>query len=151
MAKLWRRRSWANGAVKTFFDSSAFAKRYLEESGSDAVETLCLTATDLAVCAICVPEILSALNRRVRERRLSGSDYALLKRHLLDDLRDAAIVELTPAVIAGTVDVLESAPLRAADAIHVAAARAWQAEVFVSSDQRQLAAAQAAGLAVRPV
>jgi uncharacterized protein len=151
MAKLWRRQSWANGAVKTFFDSSAFAKRYLEESGSDAVETLCLTATDLAVCAICVPEILSALNRRVRERRLSGSDYALLKRHLLDDLRDAAIVELTPAVIAGTVDVLESAPLRAADAIHVAAARAWQAEVFVSSDQRQLAAAQAAGLAVRPV
>ena len=83
--------------MKTFFDSSAFAKRYLEEAGSAAVESLCLAASDLAVCVICVPEILSALNRRVRERHISSSDYLLLKGHLLDDLRDAAIVNLAPA------------------------------------------------------
>lgn len=147
----WRRRFWTNGAVKTFFDSSAFAKRYLEEAGSAAVESLCLAASDLAVCVICVPEILSALNRRIRERHISSSDYLLLKGHLLDDLRDAAIVDLTPAVIAGTVEVLEAAPLRAADAMHVAAALAWDAELFVSADNRQLAAARAAGLEVKPV
>jgi predicted nucleic acid-binding protein len=137
--------------VKTFFDSSAFAKRYLEEAGSSAVEALCLAASDLAVCVICVPEILSALNRRVRERHILSSDYLLLKGHLLDDLRDAAIVDLTPAVIAGTVEVLEAAPLRAADAMHVAAALAWDADLFVSADHRQLAAARAAGLEVKPV
>ena len=70
---------------------------------------------------------------------------------LLDDLRDAAIVNLAPVVIAGTVQVLQAAPLRAADAMHVAAALAWNAELFVSADHRQLAAARAAALEVKPV
>lgn len=137
--------------MKTFFDASAFAKRYIEEPGSVTVETLCLEATDLGLCVICVPEIISALNRRLRERQLAKSDYASLKRHLLEDVRDATIIDLVPSVIAACVEIVETSPVRAADALHVAAARVWKAQLFVSADQRQLAAARTAGLKVKAV
>jgi predicted nucleic acid-binding protein len=137
--------------VKTFFDSSAFAKRYVEEPGSDEVEAACLAATDLGLCVICVPEILSAFNRRLRERGLRQSDYKLMKERLLEDVTDATIVDLTPAVIKEAVVMLETSILRAADALHIAAAVAWDAEWFLSADRRQLAAARKAGLRTKAV
>lgn len=140
-----------SGLVKTFFDSSAFAKRYVDEPGSDDVEAAVLTATDLGLAVICVPEILSALNRRLRERRLDRRAYTLVKRHLLADVVDAAIIDLTPAVVAETVNVLEASVLRAADAMHVAAAKVWEADLFVSADRRQLAAARRCGLKTKSV
>lgn len=137
--------------MKTFLDSSAFAKRYIEESGSGDVDAACLAASDLGLCVICLPEILSALNRRLRERALRRAEYDLIKQRLLDDVGDASIVDLTPAVVKETVALLEASPLRAADAMHVAAAVAWGAEWFLSADRRQLAAARRAGLRTKPV
>jgi uncharacterized protein len=137
--------------VKTFFDSSAFVKRYVEEPGSDEVEAACLATTDLGLCVICVPEILSAFNRRLRERGLRQSDYKLMKERLLEDVTDATIVDLTPAVIKEAVAMLETSILRAADALHIAAAVAWDAEWFLSADRRQLAAARKAGLRTKAV
>ena len=135
--------------MKTLFDSSAFAKRYIDEPGSDAVESPCLSASELALCVLCVPEILSAVTRRLRERRLNREQYDLIKRHLLEDIGDAAVVELTPNVIAATVTVLETSAVRAANAMHVAAATVWEAELFVSADRQQLAASRKAGLRVK--
>jgi len=42
----------------------------------------------------------------------------------------------------GVIRLLESNPLRAMDAIHVASAAAYGAELFASADLRQLAAAR---------
>jgi predicted nucleic acid-binding protein len=137
--------------VKTFFDSSAFAKRYVEETGSQVVDGICYNATEVAVSVICVPEIISALNRRIREKCLSRQDYVLIKQHLSDDVRDTIIVNLMPEVIMTSTNLLESSPLRAMDAIHVACALVWGAELFVSSDMRQLTAAKKAGLKVKSV
>ena len=137
--------------MKTFFDSSALAKRYVQERGSEDVEDLCMAATELAVSVICVPEVISALSRRVREKHLSRSDYAHAKQHLLDDLRDAVIVNLTPAVVAASVAMLESSALRAMDALHVGCALEWGAELFVSADKKQIPAARKQGLHARSV
>ncbi len=135
--------------MKTFFDSSAFAKRYVDEPGSQAVDTLCLAATELALSVVCVPEILSALNRRVRERSLSARQYDAAKESLSDDIRDAMIVNLTADVIAVCVTILEANPVRAMDALHVACAVEWGAELFVTADKRQVSAAKKAGLQTR--
>jgi predicted nucleic acid-binding protein len=137
--------------VKTFFDSSAWAKRYVEEPGSAAVDTLCAAATELALSVVCIPEILSALNRRVREKNLSSRQYVTAKTSLSEDIRDAAIINLTPAVIATCTDILEASPVRAMDALHVACALQWGAELFVSADERQVAAAKKAGLRTKLV
>jgi len=121
--------------VKTFFDSSAFAKRYVEETGSQLVDDICANAKEVSVGVICVPEIISALNRRVREKSLSRQDYVTIKQHLSDDVRDAVIVNLIPEVIVTSTKLLEASPLRAMDALHVACALAWGAELFVSADR----------------
>lgn len=137
--------------MKTFFDSSAFAKRYVEEEGSDTVEQLCGKATALALSVICVPEIISALNRRVREGSLSRSQYREVKACLSAEVADATIVNLVPDVVADAISVLEANPVRAMDALHVACALQWNAELFVSSDERQLSAARKAKLRTKKV
>ncbi len=132
--------------MRIFFDSSAFAKRYVDEVGSDAVDVLCRQADDLGLSVICVPEIISALNRRLREQALSSYDYRKAKVGLTADLRDADVVNLLPAVVASCLVILESTPIRTMDALHVACALEWKAELFVSSDKRQITVAKKAGL-----
>ena len=137
--------------MKIFFDASSFAKRYIDEDGSQQVEDLCMQATALGLSVLCVPEILSALNRRKRERSLTRTQYTTAKQCLLEEVRDADIINLVPVVVARAVDVLESSPLRAMDALHIACALQWQAERFVSADKQQIRAARKAGLVVETV
>ena len=135
--------------MKTFFDSSAFAKRYVDEPGSQAVDTLCAAATDLALSVVCIPEIISALNRCVRQRDLSPRQYQTAKEHLSKDIRDIVIVNLTPYVVLTCTTILEASPVRAMDALHVACAVQWGADLFVSADKKQISAAKKAGLTTR--
>ena len=46
-------------------DSSAFAKRFIEDR--ESAGKTCAQADALGLCVLCVPEIISALNRRRRE------------------------------------------------------------------------------------
>ena len=132
--------------MKTFFDSSAFAKRYVEEPGSQVVDSLCQEATEVALSVLCVPEIISALIRRVREGLLTRREYAEAKQYLSQDIRDAAIVNLVPQVVSTCTKILEASPVRAADALQIACALEWETELFVSADKRQISAAKKAGL-----
>lgn len=132
--------------MKTFFDSSAFAKRFVEEQGSQEVDDICQETVSLGLSVICVPEIISALNRRLREKRLARQDYLRANHRLAEDIQDVQIINLTPVVIAKSTALLESNTLRAMDALHVACALEWRAELFVSSDKRQVKAAKKAGL-----
>ena len=132
--------------MKTFFDTSAFAKRYVEENGSQLVDDICQQASELSLSVICLPEIISSLNRLIREKRLSQREYATIKEHLSDDFRDVTIINLTPEVIAKAVTLLESHPLRAMDALHIACALEWGTDLFLSSDKRQITAVRKVGL-----
>jgi predicted nucleic acid-binding protein len=137
--------------VKTFFDSSAFAKRYVEEPGSQAVDSICQEATEVALSVLCVPEILPALNRRVREGILTSREYEEAKQYLSQDIRDVVIINLIPQVISTCTKILEASPVRAADALQIACALGWETELFVSADRRQISAAKKAGLRTKLV
>jgi predicted nucleic acid-binding protein len=132
--------------MKLVVDSSAFAKRYVLEDGSEILDRLLQQASQLALCAILVPEIISGLNRRLREQVLTPDDYRKAKKQLMNDIHDAIILQITPAVISRAVKLLENNVLRAMDALHVACASEWQAELFISADIRQVEAAKNAGL-----
>jgi uncharacterized protein len=67
------------------------------------------------------------------------------------DIADALICETTRRVIQNAVNVLEANPLRGMDAIHIGAALACSAEVFVSADKRLCDAAKQSGLTVVPL
>jgi predicted nucleic acid-binding protein len=131
-----------------FLDISAFARRYVAEPGSDKVMALCQKADSLVVSVICLPELISTLSRLVREKKLAKTDYRKLKGCAMADLADVGICQVTPEVMVSAVSLLESHPLRAMDALHVACALAVEPDMFVSADHRQLSAARKAGLKI---
>jgi hypothetical protein len=131
-----------------FFDTSAFAKRYVQELGSDVVAEWCERADEIGLAAIALTELVSAFCRLQREGKITDQQYQQLKNALLSDIEDAAIADMTPTVIHQAVLSLEGNVLRAMDAIHIGSAVALQADVFISADQRQCQAAQQAGLTV---
>lgn len=134
--------------MNVFFDSSALAKRYVQETASDRVEEILLSASALGVSVVCVTEVVSALCRRRRERTLSQRQYVKAKGSLLEDIGDSSVVNMTDQVVARAVALLERWPLRSTDSIQVASAAEWGADLFVSADERQCAAARAYGLPV---
>jgi len=134
--------------VKVFLDTSALAKRYVAEQGSDQVLAVCQRADSLVISVICLPELISTLCRLVREEKLASAAYRTLKGGMMADLADVDICEITQEVLASVVSLLELHPLRAMDGLHVACALACAPDAFVSADHRQLSAARKAGLSV---
>ncbi|SRR6056297_425774 len=134
--------------MKLAMDSSSLVKRYINENGSDEVDFLLGQASQLGLSVIVVPEIISAFNRRIREELLTSIDYRYARKLLLDDVQDSVLLQLTPGVISRTVNILEHNALRAMDAIHLACAMQWKADLFVTSDRRQYNAASESGMAV---
>lgn len=137
--------------MKSFLDSSALAKRYIRERGSDKVRGALAQASEVAICLICPPEILSALCRMRRHGSISAAHYEEAKSALYADIEDMAICALTVPIVHKAIALIERFPLRTLDALHVACALDWQADLFVSSDRRQLAAASGSGLRVLAV
>ncbi len=137
--------------MRIFFDSSSFAKRYIREEGSDSVILWCDQATELCLSGIALPEIVSAFCRLQREKLITPLQYRHLKAMLMADIADASICDLTPEVMRSTIIALENNALRGMDAIHIGSALTLKADLFVSADGRQCAAAEQAGLRVMQV
>lgn len=134
--------------MRVYFDSSALAKRYIEETGTAEVLAWCERADELALSVIAIPELISAFCRLRREARLDDGQYQSIKRDLLTDIEDALICESTAEVIQHAVRALEAHPLRGMDAIHIGAALVCGADVFLSADTRQCHAAAGLGIQV---
>ena len=137
--------------MRVFFDSSSLAKRYVKERGSEKVEETLAGAEDVGVSLIGPAEIISALSRILRQGMISAAQYDRTKTALFEDLEDMSIREVTAPVVSLAIDLLERHTLRTLDALHLAGAIEWRADLFISSDRRQLAAAAAAGLRVLQV
>ncbi len=134
--------------MKVFFDTSSFVKRFVDEVGSKQVDDITQAASEIGLSIICFPEIISALNRKLRSKFITEKTYSELKNDILKDIEDVELINLTPSVLKKTIELLEESVLRSLDAIHIACAIEWQAELFVSSDERQVTAAINSGLEV---
>lgn len=100
---------------------------------------------------ICLPEIVSALCRLRRERKLDGNGYASAKRAIALDLQDAYIGNISEPNVVRCVQILEENTLKAMGAFPIAAALEWETDVFASADVQQLKAARKSGLKVRAI
>ena len=132
-----------------FFDSSAFVKRFIQETGTDQVMEWCDKATEIGLSSVALPEIISAFCRLQREDKINMEQYLQLKRMLMVDIEDAVVCDLGPLVLAKAISSLENNILRGMDAIHIGSAVVLKADIFISSDNRQCDAADRAGLLVK--
>jgi uncharacterized protein len=128
--------------MRIFMDTSAYAKRFIEEEGSDEIDNILFQATELGISLLCVPELLSAMNRKLREKMISRSQYSEIKSRFTEEINDIDIILLTDEVIKKAVTLLEKNVLRTLDAIHIACAYEWDADMFLTSDKRQIKAAK---------
>ena len=128
--------------MRIFMDTSAYAKRFIYEPGSDEIDNILFHASELGISLICVPELLSAMNRKLREKIISRSQYSEIKSSFTEEINDIDIIQLTDEVIKKAVMLLEKNVLRTLDAIHIACAYEWEADMFLTSDKRQIKAAK---------
>ena len=57
--------------MKILLDTSALAKRYVQEPGSDELEELFrTTATEVFICSLALPEFAAVLGRKVRNKEV---------------------------------------------------------------------------------
>jgi predicted nucleic acid-binding protein len=138
-----------------YIDSSALAKLYLPEPGSDELNEAIEGRRDLLASELAVTEVVSSLCRRRREAALSSELVARLHRAVLADLGAGFYrrLELTPdshREAERLLQSLEAVALRAADALHLALALAGEARAVATFDRRLAEAARALGLAVIP-
>lgn len=128
--------------MRIYMDTSAYAKRFVEESGSEEIDGILLQGTELGLSIICVPVLLSAMNRKLREKAISKSQYSEIKLRLSEEINHSDVIQLTDGVIKKAIMLLEKNLLRTLDAIHIACAIEWEADVFLTSDKRQIKAAK---------
>jgi predicted nucleic acid-binding protein len=138
---------------RCYIDTSALAKWYLEEPGSENFERFVNRQPVRAISRLVTVELRCLLARRRRTREISlgyeAQAYATFRGHLL-----AGVFVIQPLLDEHMIDALEllerlqSHPLRTLDALHLAAARTAGCDGIATADRVMAEAARAVGLTV---
>ncbi len=136
----------------TYFDSCYLAKLYVMEPDSPRIRSVASAADRLACCATGWGEVVAALHRHFREKRLTQREFRLIAAQVGVDV-DAGLwmsLPVTSSLVAAQARRMAALPgsvfLRAADALHLTcAAEAGLGEIH-SSDRHLVAAAPHFGL-----
>jgi uncharacterized protein len=143
-----------------YVDTSALVKRYVGEVGTLWVRRALARPVrqPIYTSLLAHTEVLSALQRKVRDGALAAVDAQRLARRVQRHCaRRYRLVAITPARVLQANALVQAHPLRAYDALHLACALAVRealqpyglpAPVFVTADDALLAAARAEGFPV---
>lgn len=134
-----------------FLDTSALAKRYVREPGSTTLWTA-LRRGRVVVVRITHAELLATLARACREGVITETQRDRAFKRVEDDFGELSIVEVRAAVLRRVAELVVRHPLRAYDAVQLAAALTVKDQggsvQFWSADERLVAAARLEGLRV---
>jgi len=141
-------------AAAIYLDTSALAKWYLNEAGSEEVEAFLLEEAPVAISTLTVVEMRCLLARRRRagdidpmvEMRIFATlEEDMRTGHLIRHPVEDAMVVAAPGLIAS----LPDHPLRALDALHLAIAMDLGVSTVATADPVMAAAAEALDLQVK--
>ena len=130
-----------------YLDTSALAKNYIKEDGSDSINKIIADSPVIAISKITYPEILSALIRRNKTGDISNRELIKLTTEFESNWDYFVIVDFKDELLPLIKTVIQKHLLKAADAIHLSSAlwlknAARQDVTFVASDKNLLNAAQ---------
>ena len=134
--------------MRVFLDTSALAKRYVQEPGSEELEHLFFNvATEMIVSTLSRPECSSAIGRKVRDRELLKESAIHALREFEHDWKNLFIkIPLTEKIALSASKLTIQYYLKSADAVHLETAVMVDAELFVASDQQLISVAEKVGL-----
>ncbi len=132
-----------------YLDASALVKRYVDEAGSAAIRPL-FRGRLVATVRIAYAELAATLGRLAREGSLEDDARERIVASLDRDFAAMTIVEVRPTLVRQVPRLVARRPLRAYDAVHLAAALtvrdSGSAVTFWGADRGLVDAARAEGL-----
>lgn len=136
-----------------YFDSSALVKRYVEETGSDRVNSVLANAGIVATSKLIYPEILSAFARRHKGGEIPTKWYTRVIERFETEWEYFLIIEFQDELLPFIRKTIKEHQLKAADSVHLSSAL-WlrnavkEDVIFVASDVNLLNAAQSERLQI---
>lgn len=136
-----------------YFDTSALAKKYVIEAGSERIAQLMTEKSVMATSKLTYPEMLSALARRSKSGDISHTKFKELLTEFEADWNCLLIIDFQDELLGSIKRLIGKYYLRAADSIHLASALWLKQSVkenvtFVASDVNLLNSAKAEKLSV---
>ena len=133
--------------MRLYFDTSALLKKYIAEIGSDNVDKLFLSATEIYISTIGKIETISSLRRLQIEKEINQNDYDVLKKEIIHDFKFYHLIDISDDVILSSVNTIDKYQLKSLDSIHLGSALSIKINIdfFVSCDKKLLNAAKKEG------
>ena len=130
--------------MKIFMDTSVLIKRYLVETGSDKVDKLFESASQIIVSPVTSIEARSILRRLLAEKKIARSDYKKLNEELSFDFDYFTVVNFDSGLEVSAKTLIDRYQLKTLDAIQLASAISKKSAIslFAASDKKLLAAAR---------
>jgi predicted nucleic acid-binding protein len=134
--------------LKIFLDTSALAKRYVQEGGSEELEELFFSSVKEAfVSTLAFAEFTAAIGKKLRKKEIKEGPASKAIRELERDWDGLfSKIPLTDDLAISAASLAVKYPLTGADAVHLASAAAVDAELFVVSDYPLISAAEKIGI-----
>jgi len=133
--------------VTTYIDSSVLVAVYVPERFSVAARRAIGRVPQVPYTLLHELEVANAFALLLGRRSITAAEHRAIRAHVREDVEAQRLVPTAldwPQAFAGACEVSESCTAtlltRSLDLLHVAAARALGCTVFVSADERQLAA-----------
>jgi predicted nucleic acid-binding protein len=124
-----------------YLDSSAWVKRYFQESGTDWVQNLFIQYQKFACSSLGLVEVLATLARRTKSIKTTGYENDQIMQNIEQDWKRFIHIRLTSEVLDIAKNIAYNQALRGADAVHLASALVLQKRfinnnqlIFVTSD-----------------
>jgi len=127
-----------------FFDTSALVKRYIAETGSEKVDDLFKTASQIIISPVTKIEAYSTLNRLKSENAVSEEDYSKLNEEIQYDFRYFKVLSFNQEIEAQSIYLIEKHQLKTLDSIQLASCLSQKdfVDSFIVSDKRLKQAAE---------
>ncbi len=136
-----------------YFDTSALAKWYINETGSAEVENFIQENGPVAISDLTIIEMRCLLARRRREKHLTRTLEEEIYSTFREDIRRRSLIchPFPPGLAEGSVDLmglLSDISLRSLDAMHLVIARDINSDLLATADRIMAEAAEALSLKV---
>ena len=137
-----------------YVDTSALAKWYIAERGSEEFEGFIRDYPGALISRLSIVEMRGLLARKRRNREISPQVEGNVFRTFEDDIRQGhlsvrSLADNTFYRAIGLIDRIRAVSLRALDALHLSVAVESEAAILATADQNMAEAARETGLTAR--
>lgn len=105
-----------------YYDTSALIKRYVDEEGTETVDRLWSTSSNIATSVVAFAEAAAVFSRKLREGLLSEKEHAQALSVLKADFDSLILIPVTTALNETIERLVRRYPLRGFDAVHLSSA-----------------------------